>query len=284
MPEVPAGPTDDGSRAPRIFSARSLFFLPPALAMLGVLIWGISGRGDLGNAVQIIFSLGALTVVTGGWIDHRSQDNPSASRQRVLDAEHELEEALRSRPPVFPGGEGNADLPPVPPSRSLESPDARLVLPELWKVTHSRLDLYHETVLGQARKSFRSAQLAMWLGFLLLAAFVVIAVKASSTAGAVVAGGLGAVSAALAGYVSRTFLKSQETASGHLRAYFDQPLAFSRYLAAERLLGAGGLDGEKRAEVLAALVLAVATTPDGASTTGNQTQAAPSGDGRTTTS
>jgi hypothetical protein len=155
-----------------------------------------------------------------------------------------------------------------------------LVLPELWKVTHSRLDHYHETVLGQARKSFRSAQLAMWLGFLLLATFMVIAVNASSTAGAVVAGGLGTVSAALAGYVSRTFLKSQETASGHLRAYFDQPLAFSRYLAAERLLSGGGLRGEKRAEVLAALVLTVAAAPEAPSAaTAEQEQAAPSGSG-----
>lgn len=37
-------------------------------------------------------------------------------------------------------------------------------------------------------------------------------------------GGLGAASAALAGYVSRTFVKSQDAAAGHLRAYFEQPL------------------------------------------------------------
>ncbi|WP_406105592.1 hypothetical protein OG698_25245 [Streptomyces sp. NBC_01003] len=33
-----------------------------------------------------------------------------------------------------------------------------------------------------------------------------------------------------------TFVRPQETAAGHLRAYFDQPLELSHYLAAERLV------------------------------------------------
>lgn len=188
----------------------------------------------------------------------------SESRQRVLEAEAELEEALRPTGRYNRGhwtlGEDelmHADV-PLPPLPSRRTP---LGLPELWKLTHSRLDHYHETVLGQARRSFRSAQLAMWIGFLLLGGFVWVAVKASTTAGSVVAGGLGAVSAALAGYVSRTFVKSQEAAASHLRAYFDQPLMFSRFLAAERLLQDGGLAEEKRAEVLGALVLAMAADP-----------------------
>lgn len=62
----------------------------------------------------------------------------------------------------------------------------------------------------------------------------------------------GAVSAALAGCVSRTFVKSQEADAGHPRACFGQPAAFSRSLAAERLLRDGNLDEAKRAEVPAA--------------------------------
>ncbi|MER6979866.1 hypothetical protein [Streptomyces carpinensis] len=130
-------------------------------------------------------------------------------------------------------------------------------------MTHTRLEHYHETALGQAQQSFRSAQRAMWIGFVLLAAFVVPAVRASTTAGSIVAGGLGAVSAALAGYVSRTFVKSQEAAASHFRASFDQPLAFSRILAAERwLLQDSGMDQAKRSEVLGALVLAKAADPE----------------------
>ncbi|MFG3369578.1 hypothetical protein ACIPWY_31425 [Streptomyces sp. NPDC090032] len=74
------------------------------------------------------------------------------------------------------------------------------------------------------------------------------ALRASTTAGSVVAGGLGAVAAGLSGYVSRTFVRSQEASAGHLRAYFDQPLEFSRYLAAERLVADSNLSDEQRAE------------------------------------
>lgn len=136
-----------------------------------------------------------------------------------------------------------------------------LALPELWETTHARLALYHEIATGQATRSFKNAQLAMWAGFGLLAGFVVLALVASTTAGAVVAGGLGAVSAALAGFVSKTFVRSQEAASTHLRSYFDQPLELSRYLAAERLVANGDLSQEQRGEILSALVQAMVAGP-----------------------
>ncbi len=137
----------------------------------------------------------------------------------------------------------------------------RLTLSELWTVTHRRLDLYHDIALGQASRSFRNAQIAMILGFALLVGFVIIALQSSTTAGAVVAGGLGAVAAALAGYVSRTFVRSQEAAASHLRAYFDQPLEFSRYLAAERLVADANLSDEQRAEIVSALARTMISGP-----------------------
>ncbi|MFG2723673.1 hypothetical protein [Streptomyces canus] len=70
------------------------------------------------------------------------------------------------------------------------------------------------------------------------------------------------------GQLGRTFVESQETASGHLRAYFDQPLMFSRFLAAERLLQDGGMDEAKRAEVLGAL--GSPSSVDGWATTGHR--------------
>lgn len=129
--------------------------------------------------------------------------------------------------------------------------------PELWNVTHRKLDYYHEIATGQATRAFRNAQIAMGVGFLLLIAFVVIALSASTTAGSLVVGGLGAVGAAMAAYISRTFVRSHEVTSGHLRAYFEQPVALSRYLAAERLIADAGLSEERRAEVLAAVVEAM---------------------------
>lgn len=139
-----------------------------------------------------------------------------------------------------------------------------LALASLWTLTHRRLDYYHEIATHQAKRSFASAQIAMGFGFILLVAFTAVALNASTTAGAVVAGALGAVSAALAGFVSRTFVRSQETAAEHLKAYFDQPLEFSRYLAAERLLADAQLSDEQRAEAVTALVQAIAAGPSAA--------------------
>lgn len=133
--------------------------------------------------------------------------------------------------------------------------DDRLALSALWEVTHSRLDLYHQIATGQARRSFFTAQAATGVGFILLVVFAILAASAQSTAGAVTTGALGAVSAALAGYIGRTFVRSQESAASHLRAYFDQPLEFSKYLAAERLLAdRSDLTVGQRAEITAALV------------------------------
>jgi hypothetical protein len=134
----------------------------------------------------------------------------------------------------------------------------RLSLTALWEVTHSRLDLYHQIATRQARTSFLTAQAATVLGFTILIVFAVIVAKTHTTAGAITTGALGAVSAALAGYISRTFVRSQESAASHLRAYFDQPLEFSKYLAAERLFAnAANIDEDHRATILAALVDAI---------------------------
>jgi hypothetical protein len=142
-------------------------------------------------------------------------------------------------------------------------PEDRLALPALWEVTHSRLDLYHQIATGQARDSFRNAQRAMWAGFVLLAAFAVLAALSRSTAAAITTAALGGVSAAFAGYISRTFVRSQESAASHLRAYFDQPLEFSRYLAAERLMASlDGLSIDARTTA-ADLILAIADTGAG---------------------
>ncbi|MFD8338922.1 hypothetical protein ACFV42_40705 [Streptomyces solisilvae] len=195
-------------------------------------------------------------------------------RERVRAAERGLEEALRvsvnEGTPIFTGSrdELTEDGPLGPPpeqavQREPAGPQTArpLALPELWALTHRRLDLYHDIATKQAKRSFRNAQIAMGIGFALLAAFVAVALNASTTAGAVVSGGLGAVSAALAGFVSRTFVRSQETAAGHLKAYFDQPLEFSRYLAAERLIADAGLSDEQKAAAVVALVQAIVAGP-----------------------
>jgi hypothetical protein len=51
----------------------------------------------------------------------------------------------------------------------------------------------------------------------------------------------------------------QEAAAAHLHAYFDQPLEFSRFLAAERLIADAGLSAETQAEILGSLARAMVT-------------------------
>lgn len=155
-------------------------------------------------------------------------------------------------------------------SESAESgADDGLALSSLWDVTHSRLDLYHQIATNQARRSFVTAQIAAALGFAALIAFAVLAARTRTTAGAVTAGALGAVSAALAGYIGRTFVRSQESAADHLRVYFDQPLEFSKFLAAERLMAGGGeLTNEQRTAIITALVQAMVNPSAGSPTNG----------------
>ncbi|WP_251093109.1 hypothetical protein [Streptomyces sp. Caat 7-52] len=243
----------------------------------GVLVFGVVALDPFG----IIDSLSKLAVLAascvalfGGsysaWREAQRQDvRITESRQRVRAAERDLEAALRdAQDPEAARRAGDHAGEVVPTghgSRVADEriPASRLTLPELWTLTHRRLDLYHDIATGQARRSFRNAQIAMFAGFFLLVVFVAVALQASTTAGSIVAGGLGAVSAALAGFVSRTFVKSQETAAAHLRAYFDQPLEFSRHLAAERLITDAALTPAQRAEVLMALVQTMVAPPGG---------------------
>ena len=104
-------------------------------------------------------------------------------------------------------------------------------------------------------ESFTTAQVATVVGFMLLIGFAFLAFHVRSATAAITTGALGAVSAALTGYIGRTFIRSQEMSAKHLRAYFDQPLEFSRYLAAERLVsGQGDQTPEERAILLKIIV------------------------------
>lgn len=85
-----------------------------------------------------------------------------------------------------------------------------LTLPALWELTHSRIDLYHQIATSQARRSFAAAQVASAAGFILLFIFAYSAAHLKSPANAITTGALGAVSAALAGYIGRTFVRSQK--------------------------------------------------------------------------
>lgn len=199
----------------------------------------------------------------------RNRRRREQRRRAVQEAEQALENNLRGSLTVaIPKGGDRIYVLPQPTSPASgekiegqgkapaeEAP--HLALAQLWAVTHRRLDHYHTIALEQSQKAFRNAQGAMATGFLLLAGCVIVAVTAASTAGAVAAGSLGAVAAGLAGYIAHTFVRSQEAAAAHLRTYFDQPVEFSRYLAAERLVAESTLTPQQREELVAVLVRAM---------------------------
>lgn len=193
----------------------------------------------------------------------------------------ELTEAYRRGTAYLP--EDKLEQPEPPDTPELEAPTTPpdlLSLSALWEVTHSRLDLYHELATGQADRSFRNAQRAMTAGFALIVCFAVLgAFFSRNTAGSVVAGTLGVVGAGFAGYISRTFVRSQEAAAVHLREYFGQPLEFSRYLAAERMLNAvEGIEAAQRAEIAGKLLLGLFSIQFPDQTPSGTNSASPNGD------
>ena len=219
-----------------------------------------------------------FTLVVGGFVISlrplaRSAADETQARQRVRQAEDKLSGALRSDvltdyfESVLNGENDGWTADGVAALKALathvdveERREDRLTLAALWDVTHGRMDLYHQIVTRQARRSFGAAQVAMGIGFVLLVVFAVVAVEAKTTAAAISAGGLGAVGAAFAAYIGKTFIRSQESAASHLKEYFTQPLELSRYLAAERLLAdAKDLTAEQRAAILSSLVQSIAT-------------------------
>lgn len=179
--------------------------------------------------------------------------------------------------PVPAGDVADRDI--TEPPQQVTGDASLLTLSALWETTHARLKLYHDVALGQANRSFRSAQRAMWIGFVALAGFVTVALMATTTAGSIVAGSLGVVAAGLAGFIGRTFVRSQETAAEHLRSYFDQPLELSRYLAAERLVADARLSPEQRTEILTTLVTAMVSVPQPSADTRGQSAASGSQQG-----
>jgi hypothetical protein len=106
----------------------------------------------------------------------------------------------------------------------------------LWSATQKRLDLYHQIATNQSQRSFLYGQIAAGAGFVVIIVAALIAGLSKSTGASVAAAVSGVAGGGLAAYIGKTFIKSQEAATAQLRAYFNQPLEFSRYLEAERLL------------------------------------------------
>lgn len=138
--------------------------------------------------------------------------------------------------------------------------NSHLDFTSLWEVTAKRLDYYHEIATQQANASFRRAQLAMGSGFAILLIALLASLLAETLVSSITSAFIGGLSAALGGYIGRTFLRSQETASSNLQGYFHQPLELSRILVAERLLQE--LPEDRRADGVLRIIEGIVRTPE----------------------
>jgi hypothetical protein len=223
---------------------------------------GPTVTGNLWTYIGVFIILLAFLAFIGdirySAIQQREQE--VEGRQRLRSAEDKLANPLGNATPVDKETGESAIL-------GRPNTDDRLALSVLWELTNARLDQYHQIATGQARRSFATAQSAIAVGFLLLIGFAVLSFRTHSTTASITTAALGAVAAALTGYISRTFIRSQETSARHLHAYFNQPLEFSRYLAAERLLSSQPDATPKESDALLRIIIGAMveqTEPDNA--------------------
>ncbi|NEA34988.1 hypothetical protein [Streptomyces sp. SID13031] len=210
------------------------FYFPPSLpgsSEMPIISWRISG----------LFSgmaLGGVAVVYFAYFNRRPHFRSAADRFMLGIDQIRLAQAEAKLAEVSDADDGSTDF------------------ASLWQVTQRRLDYYHRIATTQSERSFSYGQRAAWLGLALLTLCAVLSILAKSPTAAGIAGALGLAGGGLAGYLGRTFMRTQEAATAQLREYFAQPLEFSRYLAAERILESIA-DPEIRARATATLVEAI---------------------------
>lgn len=226
--------------------AGSLLLALPEVVVVWLLL---SGKPDvfdffLAGTLSILAMAGVVVTM---WASEATRFRTAESQRiskRSQDADELLEQAL-------------AELRRV--DAEARRQDEALVLARLWASVNSRLEKYHDDAQAQGRQAFGAAMTSMWIGFLVLVASGTAAVTASTTTGAIVVGSLGGVSAAVAGYIAKTFLRAHEETSRHLRGYFLQPVEMSRYLSAERVIAQSSLPAEAQTELMRVLVHSMVT-------------------------
>lgn len=133
--------------------------------------------------------------------------------------------------------------------RSHDTPTMR----DLLDLNRIEMAGYHQLTKGQAAKSFRNSQIAMYAGFLILCACITaIVFKDMPPEAKLSTAALGAIGTTISGFISRTFLRIHELSIAQLNRFFGQPLVSSYLLTAERV--SGQLKGPAREGALIAVV------------------------------
>lgn len=191
---------------------------------------------DMNAIIGAVFGAGIVGYLSAlGWLVHRRQQRRSwYDRVILLQAHAELSRA------------------------ESKAANDELDLSSLWALTQQRLDYYHGLATSQAEKSFTYGLVAAGLGFFVILAASIAAALGNSAAASVSAALVGLAGGGLSAYIGATFMRLQENSATQLRAYFSQPLEFSRFLAAERLLTQ--LDPADNAAATRDLIRALADT------------------------
>lgn len=135
----------------------------------------------------------------------------------------------------------------------------------LMRANRKQMDAYDALARSQAQTSYRSSQIAMGIGLLILGAGIVIVVLAHSDATKYAAAIVTACGSAVGGYVSRTFINVHLHASDQMNFYFRQPLVQSYLLSAERL--AQRLPEQAKAEQIGKILAVAMAQVDPSQTT-----------------
>lgn len=205
--------------------------------LIGFAIGGASSSSeyDGGESKQLGALAGGLIgiyfAVIGVWLSNRYQRRAWYDRVVILKAKVELDRA------------------------EIETSEGDLDLRSLWILNQKRLDYYHGLATSQSEDSFRYGVIAVAIGFLVIVGGGIGALLAENYVASASAAIVGATGGALSAYIGRTFIRMQENSSRQLRAYFSQPLEFSRYLAAERV--AAELEETGKAEAQREIIRAI---------------------------
>lgn len=106
----------------------------------------------------------------------------------------------------------------------------------LLRYNRSQMMEYDKAAKLQEQRANRSAQMATWVGFLIIAAgALVVLIRPLNTSQTIATTALLACGAALSGYCARTFFQAARAATQNSVYYFQNPLAVSYLLQAERL-------------------------------------------------
>ncbi|WP_432146530.1 TRADD-N-associated membrane domain-containing protein [Streptomyces sp. bgisy084] len=154
-----------------------------------------------------------------------------------------------------PSGMANSERDGPESPRLFEDPG----LQNLIVLNRAQMQVYHEIATKQAKLASRNSRWAIAIGFIVLVAGAIVAIRTGDATSKIVTGSLALIGSLLSAYISRTFLHSEQQAMAQLNYYFRQPLVTSYVLSAERLtLKSGGARREALVTEVVQGVLAAA--------------------------